>query len=103
MGGSVDGRMLRLAFWADIMLRIKHAGMWWAGFSYTDDEWERLEPLADAVAPLDAGRFKLVNAVVFIALAALAICGGFVPIASALFPVPAETSVLALASLLAAA
>ena len=103
MGASVDGRMLRLAFWADIMLRIKHAGRWWPGFSYTDDEWARLEPLADAVAPLDAARFKLANAVIFIALAALAMGGGFLPLASELFPVPAEAPVLPFVSLVAAA
>jgi len=36
MAGTVDGRMLGLAFWAEIMMRIKRAGMSWPGFSYTD-------------------------------------------------------------------
>jgi hypothetical protein len=102
MSGSVDGRMLRLAFWADIMMRIKNAGMSWPGFSYTDAEWARLAPLAEAVAPFDAGRFKVVNAIVFIALAAVAMGGGFLPLASALFPVPAETPALPFVALLAA-
>jgi hypothetical protein len=102
MGETVDGRMLRLAFWADIMMRIKDAGMKWPGFSYTDAEWARLERLADAVAPVDAGRFKFVNAAVFIALAALAMFSGFLPLASELFPVPAETPAVAFLALLAA-
>jgi hypothetical protein len=102
MPGSVDGRMLGLAFWAEIMMRIKRAGMSWPGFSYTDEEWARLEPLADAVAPFDAGRFKVVNAIVFIALAAAVMMGGFLPLASALFPVPAETPALPFVALLAA-
>lgn len=102
MAGSVDGRLLRLAFWADIMMSIKNAGMSWPGFSYTDAEWARLGPLAEVVAPFDAGRFKVVNAIVFIALAAVAMGGGFLPLASALFPVPAETPVLPFVTLLAA-
>ena len=102
MGKPVDGRMLLLAFWADIMMRIKRAGMSWPGFSYTDAEWARLEPLADAVTPFDAGRFKFVNAAVFIAIAALAMFGGFLPIASELFPIPAETPAVPFLALLAA-
>jgi hypothetical protein len=102
MAGSVDGRMLRLAFWAEIMTSIKDASMSWPGFSYTDAEWARMEPLADAVAPFDAGRFKVVNAVVFIALAAVVMMGGFLPLATVLFPVAAETPALPLVALLAA-
>jgi len=102
MAGAVDGRMLRLAFWAEIMTSIKDANMSWPGFSYTEAEWTRMEPLADAVAPFDAGRFKVVNAVVFIALAAVAIVGVFLPLATVLFPVAAETPALPFVALLAA-
>jgi hypothetical protein len=49
MGEKVDGRMLRLAFWADIMVRIKQAGMSWPGFSHMTAEWARLEPLSPGV------------------------------------------------------
>jgi hypothetical protein len=102
MAGSVDGRMLRLAFWAEIMTSIKDGNMSWPGFSYTEAEWTRMVPLADAVAPFDAGRFKVVNAVVFIALAAVVMVGGFLPLATMLFPVAAETPALPFVALLAA-
>ena len=102
MAGSVDDRMLRLAFWAEIMTSIKGANMSWPGFSYNETEWARMAPLAEAVAPFDAGRFKVLNAIVFIALASAVMVGGFLPLATVLFPVAAETPALPFVALLAA-
>jgi hypothetical protein len=81
---------------------IKEAGMSWPGFSYTDAEWKEMSMLANAVAPGTAFRFKVVNAIVFIALAAVLVGGGFVPLLSALYPNPADTRPLPFALLLAA-
>jgi hypothetical protein len=49
-----------------------------------------------------AWRFKMVNAAVFIALAAVLIGAGFVPLLTALYPNPADTRPLVFALLLAA-
>ncbi len=54
------------------------------------------------MAPFDAERFRFVTAAVFIVLAALAMFGGFLPLASELFPVAAETPAAAFLALLAA-
>src|SRR5882724_4987041 len=54
-------------------------------------------------APIGAGRYQLlVNAVIFIAIAALGIVCVFLPLATLLFSVPAETSALKFSLLLAA-
>ena len=102
MSGMTSGALARLAFWARGMTGIQDARMEWPGFSYTEPEWERMRVLA---APIGAGRYQLftiVNAVVFIAIAALGIFCVFLPLATLLFPVPAETSALKFALLLAA-
>ncbi|WP_164777473.1 hypothetical protein, partial [Mesorhizobium sp. M7A.F.Ca.CA.004.06.1.1] len=46
--------------------------------------------------------FTIVNAVIFIIIAAIGIFGAFLPLATLLFPVPADTSALKFSSLLAA-
>jgi hypothetical protein len=84
------------------MTSIKGANMSWPGFSYNETEWARMAPLAEAVAPFDAGRFKVLNAIVFIALASAVMVGGFLPLATVLFPVAAETPALPFVALLAA-
>jgi hypothetical protein len=76
--------------------------MSWIGFSYSDAEWAQMVTLATAVEPGVTARFKVVNATVFIALAALLVGGGFVPLLSALYPNPADTRPLPFALLLAA-
>ncbi|ESX28264.1 hypothetical protein [Mesorhizobium sp. LSJC264A00] len=84
------------------MTAIKDGRMEWPGFSYTDAEWARMRVLA---APIGAGRYQLftwVNAAIFIAIAALGIVCVFLPLATLLFPVPAETSALKFSALLAA-
>src|SRR5262249_52293761 len=91
-----------LAFWARGMVAIKRAGMSWPGFSYTDAEWARMATLADTIGPLRYRVFTWVNAAIFIAIAAAGIGAVFYPLASALFPVPAETKPLPFVLLLAA-
>lgn len=99
---SSESSDLRLAFWAKNMLSIRAARMDWPGFSYTDDEWARMQRLAAPIGAKAYQAFVLVNAVIFIAIAALAIAAVFLPLASWLFPVPAETSALEFTLLLAA-
>jgi hypothetical protein len=101
MSGMTSGALARLAFWARGMVAIKDGRMEWPGFSYTDAEWARMRVLA---APIGAGRYQLftwVNAAIFIAIAALGIVCVFLPLATLLFPVPAETSALKFSLLLA--
>lgn len=102
MSGMTSSALARLAFWAKGMIAIQDARMEWPGFSYTDAEWARMRVLA---APIGAGRyqrFTMVNAVIFIAIAALGVVCVFLPLATLLFPVPAETSALKFSALLAA-
>lgn len=102
MSAMTGGALARLAFWAKGMVAIQDGRMEWPGFSYTEAEWARMRVLA---APIGAGRYQLftiVNAVIFIAIAALGIFCVFLPLASLLFPVPAETSALKFSLLLAA-
>jgi hypothetical protein len=102
MTGMTDNAVARLAFWAKGMIAIRDGRMEWPGFSYTEAEWARMRTLS---APIGAGTyqlFTLVNAAVFIAIAALGIFGIFLPLATLLFPVPAETSALKFSMLLAA-
>ena len=102
MSGMTTGALARLAFWARGMTAIRDGRMEWPGFSYTDAEWARMRVLS---APIGAGRYQLftwVNAAIFIAIAALGIFCVFLPLATLLFPVPAETSALKFSLLLAA-
>jgi hypothetical protein len=99
---TADTDIARLAFWARIMTGLKGAGMPWLGFTYSDAEWQRLETLTDFVSGEAAGMFIVVNAVVFIALAAIVMFGVFFPLALVLFPNPADTRPLPFALLLAA-
>ncbi len=101
MSGMTSGALVRLAFWARGMIAIRDGRMEWPGFSYTDAEWARMRVLS---APIGAGRYQLftmVNAVIFIAIAALGVVCVFLPLANLLFPVPAETSALKFSALLA--
>lgn len=93
---------LRLAFWARNMLTIRAGRMDWPGFSYTDDEWRRFERLAAPVSASAYRKFVVVNAFIFILIAAVGIVAVFLPSATWLFPVPAETSALKFTLLLAA-
>jgi len=101
MNGMTSSALARLAFWAKGMVSINNARMEWPGFSYSDSEWARMRTLSE---PIGAGTYQLftiVNAVIFIAIAALGIFGAFLPLATLLFPVPAETSALKFSLLLA--
>jgi hypothetical protein len=97
-----NGALARLAFWAKNMTLIHNAGMDWPGFSYTEPEWSRMATLADAVSDVAYNKFKILNAIAFIALAALGIAGGFMPLALLLFPNPAQTPAFEFILLLAA-
>ena len=91
----------RLAFWSLNMASIADAGMSWPGFSYTEQEMARMRELSQAVSPAAYARFLLLTAVVFIAIAAVVIAGVFIPLASVLFAVPADTKPLPFVLLLA--
>lgn len=84
----------RLAFWSLNMTSIADARMSWPGFSYTDQEMARMRELSQAVDAAAYARFIWLTAVTFIAIAAVAICAIFLPLATVLFPVPAETKPL---------
>ena len=102
MGDVTGSALARLAFWAKGMVSINDARMEWPGFSYSDAEWARMRTLSE---PIGAGTYQLftmVNAAIFIAIAALGIFGVFLPLATLLFPIPAETSALKFSMLLAA-
>jgi len=102
MGDATGSALARLAFWAKGMVSINNARMEWPGFSYSDAEWARMRTLSE---PIGAGTYQLftmVNAAIFITIAALGIFGVFLPLATLLFPIPAETSALKFSMLLAA-
>jgi hypothetical protein len=102
MPTAADDDLPRLAFWAKMMTEIKGSGMSIPAFSYREAEWARLEVLAGSVGEAAAGAFVVINAVVFIALAAAVIAGVFFPLALLLFPNRADTKPLPFALLLAA-
>ncbi len=97
-----DAPSATLAFWAKNMASIRSGGMDWPGFSYTDEEWARMDVLSGAVGDGAYTKYVLVNAVVFIVIAAVAIAAVFLPLATLLFPIPAKTSALKFTLLLAA-
>jgi hypothetical protein len=97
-----NNAMERLAFWAKNMTSLSDAGMQWPGFSYTDAEQARMSQLAGRVSDAAYGKFLVINTLVFIALAAAGIVGIFLPLATVLFPIPAETKPLPFVLLLAA-
>jgi hypothetical protein len=96
------GRLLPLVFWARNMVTTRDAGMSWPGFSYKDAEWARLDGLSGGMSDDAFRAFRLWTAVIFIAIAAIGIAGIFLPLATILFPVPAETKALHFLLLLAA-
>jgi len=102
MTGTPKTSLARLAFWSRNMVAIKDDGMDWPGFSYSEAEWRRMRELAEPVADGTFRRFVLANAVIFLIIAAVGIACIFLPLANLLFPVPAETSGLQFALLLAA-
>ncbi|MER8609943.1 hypothetical protein [Mesorhizobium sp. M0220] len=102
MSGMTNGALARLAFWARGMTAIRDGHMEWPGFSYTEVEWARMTTLAKPIGGGTYQLFTLVNAAIFIAIAALGIFCVFLPLATLLFPVSAETSALKFSLLLAA-
>lgn len=102
MSGMTNGALARLAFWARGMTGIRDGHMEWPGFSYTEVEWARMTTLAKPIGGGTYQLFTLVNAAIFIAIASLGIFCVFLPLATLLFPVPAETSALKFSLLLAA-
>ena len=102
MGEVTGGALARLAFWAKGMVAINNARMEWPGFSYSDAEWARMRTLSEPIDAVTYQFFTVVNAVIFIAIAAIGIFGVFLPLATLLFPIPAQTSALKFSMLLAA-
>lgn len=102
MDGLGDSALARLAFWAKGMVSINNAKMEWPGFSYTEAEWARMRTLSEPISATTYQMFTVVNAVIFIAMAAIGIFGVFLPLATLLFPIPAQTSALKFSMLLAA-
>lgn len=102
MNGMTSSALARLAFWAKGMVSINDARMEWPGFSYSDAEWARMRTLSEPIGAWTYQLFTIVNAGIFIAIAALGIFAVFLPLATLLFPVPAETSALKFSLLLAA-
>ena len=102
MDGLTGSALARLAFWAKGMVSINNARMEWPGFSYSDAEWARMRTLSEPIDATTYQFFTIVNAVIFIAIAALGIFGVFLPLAMLLFPIPAQTSALKFSMLLAA-
>ena len=102
MNGMTSSALARLAFWAKGMVSINDARMEWPGFSYSDAEWARMRTLSEPIGTGTYQLFTIVNAGIFIAIAALGIFAVFLPLATLLFPVPAETSALKFSLLLAA-
>lgn len=94
--------LCQLAFWAKNMTMISGARMSWPGFSYSEAETARMSEMAASVSNAARQKFVLMNAVIFIALAAAFIFGFFLRLASWLFPTPAETKALPFVLLLAA-
>lgn len=96
-----DSALARLAFWARNMVAIRDGKMEWPGFSYTDAEWARMDVLAGPIGYRTYQKFVWINAAVFIAIAAAGIFCVFLPLATLLFPIPAQTSALKFSPLLA--
>jgi len=94
--------LARLAFWGMNMNAATGGRNNWPGFRYNDAEWMRLVKLSDAVDGGPFVRYILICTVVFIALAAIAMVGLFVPLMTALYPNPADTQPLPFVLLLAA-
>ena len=102
MAAMDKASLARLAFWGMNMNIATSGNNNWPGFRYSETEWARLTKLAETVDGAAFGKYVIVVAVVFIALAACAIAGLFVPIVSALYPNPADTPALPFVLLLAA-
>jgi hypothetical protein len=93
------GTLASLAFWARNMVFYRRRGREWPFFNYTDAEWARMVVLAAAAQP-QFQTFLVVNTMLFLVLAALGMAIVFLPLATVLFPVPAQTPELAFALLL---
>jgi hypothetical protein len=96
-----SGALVRLAMWAKNMTAIRDGKMEWPGFSYSYEEWERMDALSAPVTYGTYQKYVWINAVVFIVIAAIGIAAIFLPLATLLFPLPAETSALKFSLLLA--
>lgn len=95
------GESARLTFWAKNMWSIRDGKMDWPGFSYSEVEWARMRELAAPISDQRYFTYTIVNAAIFITIAAVGIAGIWLPLANLLFPVPADTSALKFALLLA--
>lgn len=78
--------LARLAFWSQNMLVARESKMSWFGFSYSPEEWKRMETLAEKVGGISYMKFLLLNALLFVILAGIAIVGFFLPILLLIYP-----------------
>ena len=75
-----------IQYWAYNMNLIHRGAMEWPGFTYTSEEKEQLSSLAAGLTGSKFGAFLLLNTVIFIALAAIVIWFGVMPMATVLDP-----------------
>jgi hypothetical protein len=78
--------LVRLAFWSQNMLVARESSASWLGFSYTPEEWKRMETLAEKVGGGPYLKFLLLNALLFVLLAGICIVGFFLPILLLIYP-----------------
>ena len=91
-----------LRYWALNMTMVRGWGWSWTpGFRYAEAEWQRFETLAASVTRAASAIWMTACPVIFILLAALAVGGLMIPLASALWPDPSKTPAIAFVALLA--
>lgn len=78
--------LARLAFWSQNMLAARESSASWLGFSYTRQEWKRMEALAGKADGIPYLKFLLLNALLFVILAGAAIVGFFLPVLLLIYP-----------------
>ncbi|MBY0530876.1 MAG: hypothetical protein K2P86_02790 [Xanthobacteraceae bacterium] len=86
MAKPTNPGLARLAFWSQNMLVVRESNMSWFGFSYSLEEWKRMEALADKVGGGPYLKFLLLNALLFVILTGIAIVGFFLPVLLLIYP-----------------
>jgi hypothetical protein len=87
---SGSARWIRAAvrYWGgSLSLARSEDGSQWPGFRYEEPEVKQLDALAEQVGLGELALFLLLNALVFIALTALVLVAGFLPLLKLLYPV----------------
>lgn len=89
-----------MRYWGGALSLVSDTGTPWPGFSYTPEEKQLFTVLAEEVGLGELGLFLLLNSLIFIALSAAVIVGGFIPLIKALYPIAQSTPALAVFILL---